>query len=405
MRNESDSRNAIRGLALLWILMVIVVHLILITVSAFRPLTSLERNTPVWPPSQPLWHWLERVWCAPLDRWDVRYYVRVASTGYGRDDGTAQFHPMYPLLASFLVRLGIGALPALVVVGFTASLLFICAFYCAARSDLAPQQAQFAVLSLVLGPFGVALALPYPEGLFLALSVATLTAADGGKWLLAGFCGALATLTRQQGVFLIVPLAYLAWESRRPLSWQRARLASQVSPLLAVALVPIAYAGFVSYRTWFLRDTVVGWGSLHDLVYSLLISPSAAQVVPTQSFVWPWVAVRHAVEKVLIVPDLDIVVNLVGAAWFLVLLVLSWRAQSVSHRLYTLLIVISSFAYHTGPVHPYMGLLRHLSLAFPVFLGFALRTKSGLARACYLSVSIVGQAFLLLLYGLESWVI
>jgi len=63
-----------------------------------------------------------------------------------------------------------------------------------------------------------------------------------------------------------------------------------------------------------------------------------------------------------------------------------------------------SFAYHTGPVHPYMGLPRHLLLAFPVFIGLGAALRSHWQRF----VALVWQGFWLLmalgLYVRHAWI-
>lgn len=365
----------------------------------------MEQELPIWPPQAPLSSWIGRVLVAPFVRWDVHHYAQIASRGYRPDDGSAQFHPLYPILASLLVRFGVHPVVALLAVRSVASVLLVLALFRTAQGKMRYTDAEFAVVSYVLSPFSVALMLPYPEGLFLLLTVLALDWALRGDWLAAGIAGALATLTRQQGLFLVIPLAYLAWQRWRALSRADGSTTGILPSLLALAAIPVAYAGFVCYRAVALRDVYVGLGGTQSLVYSLLVSPSAHKVVPVQSFVWPWVALFRAVEKLFVQPDLDLVVNLVGGVVFVVLLALSWRHQSTTHRLYSMSIVLASFAYYTGPVHPYMGLLRHLSLAFPVFMGLTYVPWSRKRRLLYLTLSVVGQAFLLLLFGLEVWVL
>jgi len=394
----------LRSLVVLWVVLVLAAHIWMAAISSYVPVTPWEQSVPSWPPSAPILSWLGRVCCAPFERWDAEYYLRIASDGYRADDGTAQFHPLYPALSSLLVRLGTHPLPALLLVGIVAATLFLAAFYVLARSDLSPLQAQFAVLSFVLGPFGVALVLTYSEGLFLLFGVLALYWAKQRRWLLSGLAGALATLTRQQGLFLVLPLGCLALAKSNAPDGSSRPLARPWTRWLALVAIPVAYLAFVGYRAGALCDFSLGRGGFQDFVYSLFISPSANQVVPVQSFLWPWIALWRSIQKLWIAPDLDIVVNLVGGAWFLTLLVLSWRYLSNAYKIYTLTIVCLSFAYYTGPVHPYMGLLRHLSLAFPVFLGLSRCIQSRGGKAWYLAISAVGQLFLLLLYALEAWV-
>ena len=90
--------------------------------SPLRPLTALEREVPLWPPTVPLLTWLERVLIAPWARWDALWYARIVAHGYQAGDGTTQFYPLYPLLAMPLARLGVPPLTALTVVGLAAGL-------------------------------------------------------------------------------------------------------------------------------------------------------------------------------------------------------------------------------------------------------------------------------------------
>jgi hypothetical protein len=80
----------------------------------------------------------------------------------------------------------------------------------------------------------------------------------------------------------------------------------------------------------------------------------------------------------------------------LVLLGLAW--------LYALAIVLVSFGYYTGPLYPYMGLPRHLLLAFPVFIGLGPVFRQRLLRLCMVTFGLLGMLFLLLQYVIEGWV-
>jgi hypothetical protein len=397
------------GVIGLWGVVKLFTHLWLALISGLRPLTALEARVSVWPPSHPWFLWLERAWLAPFARWDVVYYLRIASQGYQRGDGAVQFHPLYPMLAKPLISLGFSPLMALMLVSSMASLLLIVAVYNLARRDLGPPDAAFAALLCIVTPFSFALYVPYSEALFLLCAVLAFYWAARGAWWLAGLAAALATLTRQQGLLLVLPLGWLAveqgWVGKKrqnpPVLWEDSTFWGRLLPMTAV---PLSYGGWLLYRARALNDVQVSFTSLHDFIYSLLISPQAVEVVPVQQFVWPWLAMWRAGRKLWQSPDIDIVVNLVGGVFFLLLVGLSWRYLRVHHKLYVVASTVLSFAYYTGPSHPYMGLLRHLALGFPVFLGVARRVRSSLARGCMLMVGFLGMLFLLLLYGLESWV-
>jgi hypothetical protein len=63
-----------------------------------------------------------------------------------------------------------------------------------------------------------------------------------------------------------------------------------------------------------------------------------------------------------------------------------------------------SFAYYTGPVYAYMGLPRHLLLAFPVFIGLGQTVQRSWQRLLLVGGGFVGVCFLTLLYVFEAWV-
>jgi hypothetical protein len=355
-----------------------------------------------------LLRWFERVWFAPLERWDVEYYMRIATTGYQVSDGTMQFHPLYPALARPLVWLGADPLVALALLASFASVLLILAFHRLACLRLEPPDAEFATLCLILSPFAFAVMVPYSEALFLLCAVLCLYWAKTGLWWQSGVAGVLATLTRQQGLFLVVPLLWMVLTDKPPAL--RGGNPTTNRPLefgsgwLAVFAVPLAYVGWLIYRAGAFGDQHWNPASLHDLIYSVLISPSAVEVVRVQAFLWPWDALARAVTKLVTSPDYGIVTNLVGGLWFVGMLAASWRYLDASDRVYTVAIALVSFSYHTGPIHPYMGLLRHLLLAYPLFLGLGQALSSRATRMSYLALSFSAQMFLLLSYGLRLWI-
>jgi hypothetical protein len=360
---------------------------------------------------------------APFERWDVAYYLRIASVGYRPGEGTAQFHPLYPWLAKPLVVLGIQPLTALMVVSSAAAVLLLIVFYHWASLKLGLSDAAFATLLLLVNPFAFALYVPYSESLFLLCAVLALYCASLRRWWLASLTAALATLTRQQGILLALPLAWMAlWppehKGKRTLPLQSEtrqhhtgrylvrtlRDGARLKRLLPLTLIPFSYGGWLLYRALRLRDVHLDTTSFHTFIYSFLISPQAAKVVPVQRFVWPWRALWLAGSKVWQSPDVDIIVNLAGGALFLLLVVLAWRNLQASSKLYVVASTILSFSYYTGPVHPYMGLLRHLLLGFPIFFGLAPRLRSAWSRGLLVTVGGLGLFFLLMLYGLEGWV-
>ncbi len=370
----------------IWALLLILTRLEAAWVSVLRPLTPLEQAISAWPPTPPGPAWLERVLIAPWARWDAEWYARIVAQGYQAGDGTTQFYPLYPLLAMPLARLGLSPMAALTLVSLLAGLGMILRLEGMARRDMELRRAREATLAFVLFPVGFILFAPYAEALFLLCAVESIRAAREGHWGRAGLAAGLAALTRPQGLFLILPLLAQARRSGvSPRAWL---------PLLAI---PLALAGWHGYRILSIEGFRAPAPGLNGLVYALLLSPHANRVVPFQGFLWPWEAMGRALGKLWTAPDVDLAINMILAAWFLLLLAWAWRRMDGGERLYTLAVTLSAFSYHTGPVHPYMGLPRHLWIAFPVFLK-ARPTRIALA------LESVGFLGLIVPYVLHAWV-
>lgn len=385
----------------LWLILRIGTMLWVALVAALQPFTPREQAIPIWPPSAPFGVWLERVLLAPWERWDVEHYLKIVQYGYRMDDGTAQFHPLLSWLATPLAWLTGQPLLALLSVSSIAGVLLVLAFERLARLDLAPEDARTSVWLLMLSPLAAILFAPYTEPLWLLWATLCLLFARQRCWWLAGAAAGLATLTRQQGVFLAVPLAWELWEASGR-NWRRAL--RQWRDWFALALIPASLLLWLGYRAAVLGDLQANFSDPQKLIYSLLISPSASKIVPVQAFVMPWDALWGALVITWRAPSLNNLIDLVFGAGFLVLLVTAWRQLRLSYRIYVVVITLVSFGYYTGPFYPYMGLPRHLLLAFPVFIGSAPLLRQPMRRSILLVSGTLGMLFLLAMYVLHAWV-
>jgi hypothetical protein len=75
-----------------------------------------------------------------------------------------------------------------------------------------------------------------------------------------------------------------------------------------------------------------------------------------------------------------------------------------AYRLFTVLIILVSFSYYTGPIHPYMGLPRHLLLAFPIFISATPRINRPILGPLFITLCSVVYLILMFLFSLEAWV-
>jgi Gpi18-like mannosyltransferase len=369
--------------------------------SAIKPVTGLEKVLPIWPPSPDLGTWVERTWLLPWQRWDAEWYLKIITSGYQSSDGTAQFHPLYAWLAHPLARIGIHPLLSLLLVSSLAALGYMYLFEALARLDLDPETARIATLLMVAYPSAFILFAPYTESLFLLSSAACFIFIRRSNWILAGLIGGLAALTRQQGIFLVFPLAWELWENS---GREFKSLVKHWQAWPSIFGPAAGLATWFVYRAILLHDFNINTLDVKSWVYSGMISASAVKVVPVYKFTWPWQALWLGITHFLKSPDIDFLIDMGLAAIFVLLLALSWTRMRVSYRIFSVIITLVSFSYYTGPIHPYMGLPRHLFLAFPVFIGLAptlVRQKHWLI---YLGACLLGMLLLVAGYVLNGWV-
>ena len=326
-----------------------------------------------------------RIW----ERWDAVYYVRIVTSGYSADDGTTNFHPLFPLLAWPIAQVTRSPILALLVVSSIATLALYLLFNRFARLDLAANEARTATLLLIFWPISYVLYLPYTESTWLCFAVLSLICARRSRWWAAGLCASAATLTRQQGLFLVIPIAWELWESNRYSIKITLRAWRCWLPLVLPAL---AYVLWIVVRSAALGSFQPDSTTFGTLIYSTLLSPASHRVVEGQQFMWPWKAMYLALQRAWSVPFNNPWIDLTGGAIFLLLVVLAWRQMRMSYRIYVVVIVLVSFSYHTGMVATggaYLSLPRHLLLAFPVFAGVASRLRLRISPLVMILLSMV----------------
>jgi Gpi18-like mannosyltransferase len=307
---------------------------------------------------------------APWYSWDVRYYVEVVRNGYRPGSPTANFHPLYPWISALLAVVIREPLVSLLLVSSIAGLLLTIGFYRLARLDCNEQQAWHATALLLCWPASVALFLPYTEALFLLLSVYCLFAARHQRFWLAVFCGALATLTRQQGLFLVLPLAWEIWEA------SGRRWSTTLRQSISLLFMPAAYALWVVYRGVVINDVHPDFSSIQNFLHTVMISPTSYEITEKHAFLPPWLTIWNglgAFWRNQVSPYAFI--DLLLSAGFIALLVLSWRYLRTSDRLYCLAIVLVSLSFYAADENPFLAMPRHMVLAFPVFIALAARYR------------------------------
>jgi hypothetical protein len=284
----------------------------------------------------------------------------------------AAFFPLFPLLiraASYLTfhDFTVASLVAVVAAG-AASATAVWALAARAGGRLL---ADRTVILYCAFPGAMALSIPYSEPLGVALAAASLLAALGRRWLLAGLLGLLATAEHPTLVVLAPALAVAAVQA----IWARSEWRALLAPLLA----PAGYLGYTAwmgsaYHDYFFLGQLesrywrhhIDWGA-----YELHVLTGTDAVTASR----PPVNVMYAAL---------IIVSVIGVAMMIAVRV------PLPVTVYTLLTVILLLITSRSGPKP-----RYVWAAFGIFLGAA----AMLPRWLFWPAVIISAAFLALSVG------
>lgn len=291
---------------------------------------------------------------------DSLWILNIARNGYEQEpfntttQHTWAYFPLYPLLLRLFATLT-GNFPLTGI--FLSSLMFMAALVFLYRLviafDYEPAVAERTVFYIAAFPVSYFFSLAQTESLFLLLTVSCIYAARRQRWWLAGMCGALASVTRFAGVFLIVPLAVMYWQqARSQKNTQRTLIKTDVLSLL---LVPLGLIAFMVYLRSITGDALAfahiqtAWG--HDA--GTFWRPLLAYVQnPSQlSFRWDFRLLNFAAAITALGG---------GIAWF--------QKRNWAFALYTLISVLVPLSYQAG----LQSIARYVMVIFPVFIMLAL---------------------------------
>lgn len=222
-------------------------------------------------------------------RYDSGWYHGIARKGYrwvegGRND--LAFFPAYPM-AMRLAGRALGGKSADfyfggIIVSWGASVIAMLLLYRLARLDLDAESAEQVVPFALLHPFAFFFGVVYAESLFLMAVVGAFYGFRTGAWRWGALSGALACITRVNGVMMLPALAWLAW---RRIQDDRSQWPRSLGALAFVPVGLIGYMGFCyaltgnplewmdSIRRWEYHPGGAPWVPLQTLVAQLAAQP------------------------------------------------------------------------------------------------------------------------------------
>jgi hypothetical protein len=299
------------------------------------------------------------------ERWDACWYARIATFGYTPDGSTA-FFPLFPLLERVVAFFGPHVVVAGMVINVIALTLALWGLHRIAARDHGERVARRALLLLSVFPAAFFLLAPFSEAVFLAAAVWSIERARDRRWLAAAILAALAGLARPVGGFLVLPIAWLAWQGVRD-----APRAEQARRAAAVAAAPVAGFLYVVY-------TVNGVGrSMFD----------ASADWTGSAFHAPWDVVGAALDFTRRTGDPLQALQLAMLVGFAVLFVLGIRRLPAELTLYA----APQLALAWGRILPIplTSVDRYLLVIFPAFIVLALVLGDRRWRWSYVILSLL----------------
>jgi hypothetical protein len=281
-------------------------------------------------------------------RFDTLWYLRIATQGYSPHDASTVYFPLYPLLIRVLGKVFLGNyLLAAIVISNLAYIGVLACLYKLAEMQFGRAGARRTMVYLAVFPTAFFFLAPYTESLFLLFNLAAFLCASNKRWWLAGAMGFLASLTRLQGIVLLVPLLYMYLRDRK-------YHLSQLGPeLLAILAIPGGALLFLAYQ-----NLVLGSAPLTGIYQAQLHA----------QFVWPWDNILAVVQKILSPGGTFInVLNLGMLVVFVGMTILSIRDLPREYGIY-MAVTLFVLLLRRTTLQPLVSMSRYVLVLFPAFL-------------------------------------
>ena len=144
---------------------------------------------------------------------DTPRYLSIAKEGYISDGDfykmiNIAFYPLYPCLIVLASLIFKNYFYSGIFVSYISLVAACCYFYKLLLLDYDEQTSRRTIKYFLIYPFSIFLSAVYTESLFMATILMFFYYARTKKWFLAAVAGFFASMCRNQGVLLIVPMIY-----------------------------------------------------------------------------------------------------------------------------------------------------------------------------------------------------
>lgn len=332
-----------------------------------------------------------KLFLAPWYRWDTGHYIEIADFGYDFDPVNSVWPPLYPLLIKLV---GIIVKPTILSALFVSNIFFIFGLFLLflfVHDNFGEEKSKQSLFYTVIFPTSFYFIAGYTESIFFFFSIAVFLLLKKKKWLLTGLISALATLTRVQGLLLIIPIIIELWFEY----FSKKDFKNFFTHSLACAYAPISYGIYSLYVflglkadwPWVTLSTEwnqhfgLPWEGIISIITILMGREIDNDITPT------------------IVKMLSIILP-VGAA-FILYKIRKVIPLSLSVYSWGMLLMILGKIDDNNAI---VSTIRYLITIFPIFIGQALLFNNKFLKIGYFTFGLITQIILLVLFYWWYWV-
>lgn len=302
-------------------------------------------------------------------KWDANNYVRIATLGYEgyteQVNGenlytTLVFFPLYAWMIK-IVNLVINNVNLAALVASTACFVGgCCYFYGAIAMDYGKNIAKKSLAFLAVFPFGLFYGAMMPESAFLLTVAACFYYTRKHKWAAAGIAGALAGLSRMQGIVMIAVTGAEWLEYYKPITMIKEKRVKELVTNIFIKAIWIPFMG-IGLLIYFLINYHITGDPFKFLEYQSVVWGNEGQYFgKTVSDVWN----RAFTNELTGVTRFT--AGIAALAFFVMAVVLMIYGIRRIHNRYILFLVFYVIMCYTHGWLISSG--RYMSVAFPMFL-------------------------------------
>jgi len=331
-------------------------------------------------------------------RWDGQWYLKIATEGYSRNDGSAAFFPLYPWAVQVFGWL---AAERYIWAGIVLSSLFflgaLILLHRLVRLDFHPKDAGRTVFYIAAFPMAFFFWAVYSEALFLFLAVWALLAARTQRWWLAALAISLAIWTRSTGLLLLLPMGWELWKAYHP-----------DPPTEPNAMPPARPHRLASYSLLLPLLSVILLVVWSSLTFGGPLASLSAQTDWNRHFSWPWQTIIDGVKAAVQMPfqyqpEDQSWTNLAALVFAVIMGVLAIRWLRPSYSIFLWAGIIFPL-FSATPHNPLLSYPRFVIVLFPAFMVLALLGRNRYAHQIILWASLLLLALFTIRFVNWFWV-